>query len=730
MLLGGTMVTVVGLTWWLFNAFGLGYDTATWFHAYYLSYNNLVTHGQLAAWAPYRGYGQPNALYSLAISPAGCLTMFAGALFGVKDVLLLFKMSLLLEHLMLMFGTFVLADELFRLRSTVLIVCLGSLCMFHPHYYDFLHVFRIVSLFPLVLYLVLAFFRLHRPECLCFAGIIFAVGGLIHMVVFWAIALISVFTLSFLNQRQAWRLLFRRSITNVLAFVSCLLILGAYLYVALHCMDGVATVWDGRDPATGRSTLRDFLGNRGDGLLFVIRSLLLGDVYYASLFSVFFFVWAILTERRKVFWALTSAALFLAWFSFGETLSMIMYYLPLVSNARYLHMGWYIIRFLLILGAGFGVDRCWSSSRPTRTLVMCAVLIWFLADLVASLSDWRLTFDHIASGLHCHWVAVSRVCSYLFLIALGIVVCLIRKVVRKESKSQFSAFLQLTLKVAMSGGVLFDVMSYLHVGRLNAFSPDYGEVAQVNKLQWQAERSLAPLTARQADALSGAKYFTVYDFAQWDPARTDRLVQSYCGGVYRLLQAKPGHDAELLRVLGCGMPKLRLLSSAIYAATDDEAARLVRETRDLSSVAVIQIGEADRHPVGSTNLIAGTVRVEDFSANVLEAVVDVSSVGGAWLVYADGYHPDWQATVNGAEVMISKAYLGFKAVWLNQGLHRVRFAFHGATTMLITVLAIVGCLTAVAILVWMVLECSFVCILPPNRGKDNPHEHPSCRTIF
>lgn len=59
----------------------------------------------------------------------------------------------------------------------------------------------------------------------------------------------------------------------------------------------------------------------------------------------------------------------------------------------------------------------------------------------------------------------------------------------------------------------------------------------------------------------------------------------------------------------------------------------------------------------------------------------MSSGQGAWLIYLDNYHPRWQVTVDGFPKKIVPANLAFKAVYLEQGAHEVRFAFTGGSYM-------------------------------------------------
>jgi hypothetical protein len=64
-----------------------------------------------------------------------------------------------------------------------------------------------------------------------------------------------------------------------------------------------------------------------------------------------------------------------------------------------------------------------------------------------------------------------------------------------------------------------------------------------------------------------------------------------------------------------------------------------------------------------------------FTLGEAVAEVNVASPGGAWLLYADAWHPDWRASVNGEVVPVHQANLAFKAIRVPGGASTVRFWF-------------------------------------------------------
>jgi hypothetical protein len=112
----------------------------------------------------------------------------------------------------------------------------------------------------------------------------------------------------------------------------------------------------------------------------------------------------------------------------------------------------------------------------------------------------------------------------------------------------------------------------------------------------------------------------------------------------------PG-SPEWNTVLGCGGPKLRILGPG-------------RE--DGNGQVVFHEPAAGAAP--------GTATVSSFSANRV-AIDAEAPAADRWLVYADGYHPGWRATVNGAPVPVRAAFAGLKAVKLASGRNLVVLEF-------------------------------------------------------
>jgi len=97
------------------------------------------------------------------------------------------------------------------------------------------------------------------------------------------------------------------------------------------------------------------------------------------------------------------------------------------------------------------------------------------------------------------------------------------------------------------------------------------------------------------------------------------------------------------------------------------------------------------------------VKVSEFHANLVKINVANPYSDAAWLIYADSYHPAWNALVDGHSQQIAKANLAFKAVRIPPGTHEVMFSFsRGAADYLPIFLGVV-----------LVFLVTFICMFTP-----------------
>jgi hypothetical protein len=183
------------------------------------------------------------------------------------------------------------------------------------------------------------------------------------------------------------------------------------------------------------------------------------------------------------------------------------------------------------------------------------------------------------------------------------------------------------------------------------------------------------------------------------PAKDDHMPRQWVSPLSRHGHAapdamRPRKPVKLYTVLGCGSPKLRLVSEAVFAESDSRAFEMVRTAPDIDSALILSgapvSDEASSKKSGPLFSETGNkIEVTRFTANSLRA--RVLSSDPAWLVYADSWHPGWHARIDGRPTAVAKAYGAFKAVFVPGGEHVVEFAFeNGLEGVISHVLPITG----------------------------------------
>jgi hypothetical protein len=124
-------------------------------------------------------------------------------------------------------------------------------------------------------------------------------------------------------------------------------------------------------------------------------------------------------------------------------------------------------------------------------------------------------------------------------------------------------------------------------------------------------------------------------------------------------------------------PRAFFVDRFVVARNEIEAARKTRELGwDTRNMLVIEeepsAEELALIHTANVNGTLGTVQVERYSTEEVEVSTDNSS---SFLVMTDTYYPGWRCYVDGKPVEIHRAYGAVRAVFLEQGHHRVVFRY-------------------------------------------------------
>jgi hypothetical protein len=460
----------------------------------------------------------------------------------------------------------------------------------------------------------------------------------------------------------------------------------------------------------------------------------------------------LLTVRTRWFAAIASALGALVWLSLGGFFGAMAYGLfPPFAYYRHVGLIYGLARMLAVLCAGFGWERLWAGSAKPRYLGVALVVLLVIVDswrlvrpfavveflksgyLARYLTHWDLAmlFSDINSPtkgeVACTVIPLMRIAMYAILVSGGIVVgWLISRwrAVRHQAMAtpwlRIASAARVALVLALAGDLwVYQSMVYAWTPTLPASYASHLTVFNVEKLQFQDRRSPGPVGARQERVMeliaapSGVRtgsYALAYQFAQFDPCAPTLRADWWASGVKRLLEARVEDSDAMRRVLGCESPKLRLVSQAVVVETVEEATRVIQETKELDQVVVLRgvpSPAVTSQTASGGRTAEGDLTVTRFTANELVVESGVRSEPGAWLVYADAFHPGWHATVNGRQVPVAEAYLAFKAVWVSAGRSVVRFTFRPAWTGLLGYgLAVFGVLFGLVLVGW----CGKCCV--------------------
>jgi len=706
---------------WVLRWIPVGSDTADYWHMFYTSYTEVFFSNRLALWLPYGGYGQSNLLYHvMEISSCDYLMMIVGKLLRVTNAMLMFQLSLVADHLLFLFGIYSLSRMLFGRRSSVALCTIGSLVVLHAQQLGYLHVFRVLSWYPLIVYFLARFFQEARPEMLWIAGGVFTSWclGAIYLPIYMILALAPFVAVATWKHPRAWRSVVSLSARNVVPMAICLGTVALYFYVSRAAFDGIVVTKDGR-ASSAIVDVASFLPIYDQSMFAAFISLASGGVYYIGLLPIVCIVLGLFGVRSPLFYSFMASALLLTWFALGGLLSLsLFYYAPLVSRTHYLWMGYYLMRAPMLLAAAAAWDVFAPSRKNLKILFLAPVVIVFLLD-VSLQGDRYVLVNAAASSFSKLWRPVyDRLVIYGAFVGAALIA---HYAVRRRSSS--APF----VVVALLAGLFVDVFGYSYQSGLpenkiaasyrspatvtwlpaDTSSPYY-QVGRVQRLRWQAERLDEPTQIRQQVALTNPSYYHTDAFAQFDPCEPKIAPTILNTSIAKLLALRDKGDGALRAILGCHVLKMRLVTSALYVADEKAAAVAVQRATDLVGTAIVELPQNHLPlPVSVASAIAqpGAVELTAFSSNTLAATVHVDNPDGAWLVYADAYDPRWHAWVNDRPTPIVPAYVGLKALRVPHGDSLVRMEFSGVSTIAMTVLAFAGAMCSLSLLVYCVTRC-------------------------
>ncbi len=674
------------------------HDSLAGFEIFYYFYNEFFLTGRICQWIPNEMYGFPAGPYQIVLfTPGSYLLFFLGKMMGVQDVFFVFKLSMLFDQLVFLSGLYFVSRSLFKYWPSILLVCISAFCSFEWTYQLWWN-FRLYYLFPWVFYFLILFFRDRQLIFVWLAGImgVLWILGSWYFVFFWIFLFFVFFTTLLVQERKFPRILWFICKREILIAIIFIFFSGVILFFAKTSFEHLVFL---NRPEGSANSMKTFLSYGGTAdFSSVVSWFFLGwplhpithystvqdNTAYLGLATIFFFVWALIFVRNKYFLALLFGGAFAVLLSFGGFFAKIFYYFPGMKYFRHVALVYSFIKILICIGAGFGLSDLIKSSfwpRIKKGLVTALICVVLIAS--SSLAREALFVEEIGNSV------VFRLSLYnlAFCVWLGIwlILCFLSSAKEELISSGFlqrSFFVLLAISLAAEG-LFFQKDLFGKVPALSLQGKKViTQVVQVENPIFTEKRVSGPISDRQKLIFflekeikipPTAKYDTVLSFALMDRCETGRSFGLMTGNVQTFLKNKTLDLQSQKIILGCSAPKLSLLKTKppiVYKGKND----------CLSA--------------------KGEVFIDKFSSNEVLGEIDVREPKGAWLFYSDAYHPGWRAYLDNVRIPIYKAHTAFKAVFVPPGRHEVRFLFfHGTTTILSYVVAIVGALAGVGFLI-------------------------------
>jgi hypothetical protein len=726
------------------------HDTLAYAQVFYYNYQDYFLNGELPLWSPYNLYGTTN-YYDLLYgwSPFQYLAAFLGKIMGIKDALQLYITSIMFEELAFLVGVYLLSRKLFENRLTVIFISFAAVgTVFWPVqlYWNF----RLYYLAPFMLLYVIEFMQTGNFKFACLASLALMCSLIGNVTYFLPIYLLMLTTISLsfvLSQRRIpnikFKSIFRADTMTLFAIV--VLISIVLFYISIHSFDYTMAYTEGRNPDFSVS-IRNYLSwgvsNRNIINLFSFLTPIPPSIDYYLYLSptiiLFLIIGMLQPYRSPQMIALIATATLLLLVSVPNigVASVLYHIFPLMKFFRHLEHIRPLVKFLLIIAAGYGLDAAIRHDQRAKMLSICLLLLGIVIFLdvigivtysiigkyfyvsygeIERLREATISFRQIFSG-------TGHLVQYFGIICAVVAADLVTPVIiKKHPEVSWVMLAAFALNMGLYQWYIF-TDAPIHISRhpvkLNSkpildsegtdqYSLRELSVERLRRLKGSMtikpyvfqnqriplEKALVQIENEKPLLLTafGAKYHRIFACAGLDPCYPGTRVDLLPLGLDRLMRARLGNidkslhisqiedelisDDVLIKSIGCNSPKLFLVERVLFAPDFRSAAGLIAKSDNLN-IAPVVVGQGGGQTCDWEGEI-GRLQIKRFSYNLLELEAQVACPCGAWLIYLDAFNPGWHATVNGKPKAILAANLAFKAVKLEPGSNRVSFRFTG-----------------------------------------------------
>jgi hypothetical protein len=668
------------------------HDTLQLFELFHIAYGSILLDGTMAEWVPYGNYGMPAYVKDIiGFSPLTYVAFAFGALGGVRDSWPLFLGGLAAEVLLFAIGIHAFC-RLFLSRFASSLVVGASFLLTSTPWWNYPFNFRVVYLVPAASWLLVRFFRTGHVSALALSGTLILLSGfgepqyIVLMLIFYWVTVGIAFGAAY---RRGFRPKLDRGAVALVPLAGAFGVATVYLF--LSSIQGFTFVTRDRMPDDLRVDLGTFLRYGGGGIEKLVE--LVAAVPFGTLDVQFHItgpalvlaIYGCFRERSRDFLAIAGAFLVLLVFCFGpySPVAYLVYFVPGMAYFRHVGLMYAFPRLLLAVMAGFGADRFLAAladgdrnerGRSARVEVaLLALLLGGAAGFVTVLHGFRSVNLAIAGASLVSFLAMAVIALYAS--SRGLPAMLVALIVAEGA-------------VYLTG---FTVVAH----RPNGVD---GAITVVTERAFEEQRPVVLDDHPRAGpflgvATRGILYTEANTFIELDSCTPIGRVDGFAKSIGDLARNRFGSTAVLqflgtiraslpddpfFQILGCYAAKLQLVEAFAEQPLADGAEAPPVGGRQI--LVESPAGErrlvvpANGRPAAAT-LAEQNLMVTGHSTNHVAVRMAVSRPDGAWLVYADAYHPWWRADIDGAPTTVWRADLAVKAVRVPHGEHTVTFRF-------------------------------------------------------
>ncbi|MBF0588278.1 MAG: hypothetical protein HQL53_04040 [Magnetococcales bacterium] len=622
------------------------HDTLQNFQSFFFFFNSLHFDGEIPFWVPYGTYGVSNDINLWATVPSiGWLLLLGGAAAGISDVMLLYKLSLMLEVMVYVFGMALVAQRLFGsvlARWVVVLAATGAVVWVRQPFMNL----QVFYLLPLIIHALLRFRDEESPRWLWLAALLGLVSmhGSLHYIAFISILVVTLFLVPIvLEKPKLLMVLLKPDRVTWLLIALTLAMMAIEGYFLLHNLDGVF-ISEERASDTGLVTLENFLhyGRQSFGgylVAIITGAYPLNDfIYYFGLLPLLLFIAGLFFIRDTIFWSCALGAIALVWLSVAGYFATGLYYLwPGMNMVR--HIGGYsgLAMVLMVIGSGFvlehihhGLTRGFNPPKPSRfgpfPQWLLAILLLGTLALDVAMHDGRgglikLFNTQMLNDPNWKSFFLARMALY----EIGLLLFIIWRLLPMQTSSQDRGKRGRKLAFILLLIFLGDMGSYRLQTHMAAtlYEPGAGaSLYQSTPTPYIPSRQKTPQMGSRAEAsmamatrelaFHNVQYaMSLYPFAHFDPCFPQMVktkIQIMDQPVERMLAAlfddqffpdlgvqsshtqryyTKNYRPDIVRSLGCESDKLLLLRTARLARNDTEARALFKQSKALDRMVIV-----------------------------------------------------------------------------------------------------------------------------------------------